>query len=131
MKNPLFTIAINATLLLFLIVIEGCNFSDSCSGGMCSKKGTEYTETEVRQKASVFAYKRLTIRQQSGAAIQGPDMKPLKPEPIDPNSWHVTRSDTKWRLKRHLTRDWWQIVESNLDGSGADCFIEIGPKPEP
>ncbi|GEM_PF-5455328 len=122
---------ISLLALLFLALANGCNNTGSkgvCSGTMCTIPGVELTEPVLRQRASTFAYDRLVWRQKRpGIAITGPDRKPIRPQPIEPDSWQVSRNNTGWRLKRHLTRDLWQIVECNLDGSHAYAFIEVGP----
>ena len=118
--------------LSFIIVIStlyicGCNRSSSCSNGMCSISGAELTESEAKENASTFAYKRLLARQESNAPIQDENMKIFTPQPIEPQSWQVTRKDGKWLLKRYLTRDLWKVVECNLDGKHASDYYKIGP----
>jgi len=131
MNKKLTTVTIMSLLaLLFLAIAYGWDKiggKGACKGGMCTIPGAELTEPEVRQRASTFAYDRLVSRQKSGAAITGPDGKPIRPQPIESDSWQVSRNDAGWRLKRHLTRDLWQIVECNTDGSSADAFFEVGP----
>ena len=124
MRKLLFVIVITTFSLLFA---KGCNSCSSCSNGMCTIPGAKMTESEVRARASIFAYNRLVARQQSGAPITDENNQIFTPQPIEQQSWKVTLNDDKWLLKRHLTRDFWQVVECNLDGSKADCFYEIGP----
>jgi hypothetical protein len=95
---------------------------------MCGVPGVALTEAEVRQRASTFAYQRLVDRHET---VLGPDWKPLALQSIDPGSWHVSRTDTGWRLTRHLTRDLWQAVECELDGSRAFDGMDVGPGPVP
>jgi hypothetical protein len=96
---------------------------------MCTTKGTALTEREFRERASVFAHDRLVQRQRSTAAVLGPDMRPVPAKQIDPQSWEVSMSNYQWRAKRHLTRDLWQVVECDADGSSACDSVELGPAP--
>jgi len=96
---------------------------------MCPVSGAELSEAKVRQVASALAYRRLVERQKTGAPITGPDYKPISVEPIDPACWKLTKTDTQWHLERHLTRDFWQVVECDLNGAEATVFYRIAPPP--
>lgn len=130
--NYKLTIPLMSMFALFLLAFtNGCgNDKIRCTNTMCSMQGVEMTESEVRQRASVYAYKEIVQRQKRlGTAIVGPDYKPIRPMPIDPNSWEVSKRGNKWYLKRHVTRDLWQTVKSNLDGTQATNGMEVGDPP--
>ena len=133
MKGTLRTVALGICAMQFLALTQGCKSPgrlSACSGGMCTIKSVAMNEGAVRQRASDFAYDRLVERQQrTRAPVTGPDGKPILVDRIDPASWEVSRTATRWRLERHLTRDLWQVVVCNPDGSQADALIEVGPVP--
>jgi len=107
-----------------------CSGPQACTGGMCPVSRHDLSEPEVRQRASAFAYKRLVDRQRdSGVWLTGPDGKPISVDPIDPDSWQVAKSSAQWRLERHVTRDIWQVVECNLNGSEGWVFYKVAPPP--
>ena len=115
--------------MLVCLSAIGCSGPRACTGGMCPVSGAKLSEAEVRQRASTFAYKRLVERQKTRAPITGPDYKPVSVKPINPTSWQVTKTNTQWRLERHVTQDFWQVVECQLNGSQALVFYKIAPPP--
>ena len=124
MKKCLFIITLSIISIYFA---NGCSSCSNGVCGMCTKPGVTLSEQEVRERASTFAFERLKIRQKSGAPIQDEDMKVIAPEPIEPGIWQVTQKENQWLLKRHITRDIWQVVSCNDDGSDAYCYYEVGP----
>lgn len=123
-----FLIAYFIVIGSIVIAFNGCGKRTSCEGGMCKIKNVALSETEVRKRASIYGYDKLVWRQKRpGIAITDSDGNILEIQPIDPASWDVSKSQNNWRLKRHLTRDLWQVIECNLDGSQADAFIEVDP----
>ena len=128
MTNIIQRICLLGAFVTFATLFVGCATSTTCDNGMCNVEGVALSEDELRQRASSFAYDRLVWRQKkSNIPITGPNGEILEAETIDPASWDVSKHQDKWELRRHLTRDLWQVIECNHDGSEAIAFIEVNP----
>lgn len=115
-----------------LSLLSACGSSGhgrACDGGMCTTEGAAITESQFRERASTFAQQRLVEQQRSSSPITAADGRPLPAGRIDPQSWDVSMANKQWRGERYLTRDLWQVVECNADGSAASSSIVIGPAP--
>jgi hypothetical protein len=100
------------SLILFasccVVGLGGCSSNSSrCRNGMCEINGVALTESQVRERASRYAYRSLEFRQDGRAPLKGPDNKPIVLEEIDSELWQVLRIGEGWHLTRYVTRDLW------------------------
>ena len=130
MRKKAFPVIHGIILISYIIFFCGCN-KNCCNNGMCSINGENLTESQVRENASVFAYKKLLERQENPRiAICNTENEPYPVEQIDPASWDVVQTKTGWKLKRYFAKYFWHVVECNFDGLKAIHYYDVSPEIE-